>query len=169
MNRYLLPALLFLGTLYFGFLFLQGPGHPQSMEKKQSKQGAMSYSQVQQLKKETAIKVGIRQQQAQMDKRVGGPELDPGYKKRNKFHNMELNGNPTPVAASLEQRSDEEPMTLDQRMDEFLARKQRYEQLAESQKREYVTRFIHEAYKMGFVVKVNENLEVISVEKVPSK
>ncbi|MEM7646876.1 MAG: hypothetical protein AAF203_08210 [Pseudomonadota bacterium] len=165
MDRYFLPFLLFCGTLFFGYLFLQEPAPRRQVSTTLPKSGSISYTQLQQMKKETAIKVGLRKQRALMDKRVQGPELDPSFGKKKKFHKTELNTDPHPVSGDLDDGSLEEAYTLDQRMDEFLAEKQRYEQLEESKKRLYVRQFIQEAYKMGFNVQVNESLEVVSVKK----
>ena len=169
MNRYLLPILLFSGTVYFAILYVIGPqprtrGVP--LPQPARKTGSVPYSKIQQMKQETAIKVGIRKQQADMRKRIRRPELDPSYKLKKKFHKTEHHEGFHPVGQDMEDGSIEEAVTLDQRMDDFLAERQRFEMLEASKRKLYVKRFIMEARKMGFKVKVSENLEVVDVQKI---
>jgi hypothetical protein len=153
-----------MGTLFFGYLYLQDPTDtlfPQSEEN----QGSIKYNQLQQFQQETDIKMDIEKQKAQMNKKLGGPELDPDHQKNNKFHKTELRKEADPRIYDLQDSSSDKAMTLDQRMDEFLAKKQRYEEMEKNQKNLYVKQFIKEAYSMGFIVVVNDKMEIESVTK----
>lgn len=169
MNRYFVPALLFAGTLFFGYLYINEPGQSAYSTYSQPDSGSVRYNQLQQLRQETAVKMDIESQQAQMAKRIQSPQLDPGKRKKNAFHKTELSSGTDPKTYDLEEASSYEAMTLDQRMDEFLAKKQQYEELEKSQKSAYVKAFVKEAYKMGFIVKVNSQMEIESVEKVANQ
>lgn len=166
MRRYIVPFTLFIGTLYFGYLFIQGPSSSSLDFSAASGQGTVRYNRLQQYQQETAVKMDIERQKLQFDKRASGPEMNPGHKKKNRFHKTELRKDKDPRSIDLEESSDYQAMTLDQRMDEFLAKKQYYEELEKSQKLAYVEQFVKEAYKMGFVVVVNDQMEIESVDKI---
>ena len=93
------------------------------------------------------------------------PLLDPNYRKRTKFHEAPVNTDAGPAAYDLQEEGINEPVNLDQQMDAFLAKKQRYEELEKEQRQRYVKAFIKEAYKMGYIVKVNDKMEIVSVDK----
>ena len=171
MKQYFIPALFLAGTLFFSYLYLAGPlfGRGGILTGLPSSERSIKYNQLQQLKQETAVKMDIEKQQALINKRLASPDLEAGYDKKNKFHKTEPGYDLGPAATDLDSESSYEAMTLDQRMDEFLARKQEFEEIEEAQKQAYVEAFILEAKKIGFIVKINSDLEIESVTKIKKK
>lgn len=166
MSRFFVPAMLFLGTCFFGYLYIVGPQDGTTLNLTRPGKGSVPYNQLKQYEKETQMKIDIDKQQLQMKKVVGGPQLNPGQAKKNDFHKTQLLKDEDPKAIDLRDPSTLETLTLDQRMDAFLAKKQRFEDLAEAKRKLYVERFIEEALAMGFIVEVNENLEITKVQKI---
>ena len=165
MNRYFVPGLLLVGTLFFAYMYVVGPNQLDDFDMKNGGKGRVPFNQVQQLKKETEIKMGIKQQRADMNKRLGGPMLDPGKSKRNQFHKTNVYGGADPKAIDLDDNRHNEGMSLDQKMDEFLAKRQQFEEMADAQRKLYVESFVKEAESMGYKVLINTDLEIVSVEK----
>lgn len=166
MKQYIVPIIFLSGTLFLGYLYVKGPSPKHRAMRGQASKKGVSFNKLQQYKKEVQIQHEIRKQAAEMRKVVGKPELDPGYKKRNRFHHLNLDKNLGPAADELGRGTDDEPVNLDQRMDAFLAKKQEYEELETAQRRAYVETFIDEAYKMGYRVTISPDLEVTNVEKI---
>lgn len=166
MKQYLVPGLFLAGTLFFAYLYVFGPVGQEAPISTDLKSGGIPFGKVEQYRQETAIKMDIMKQQAEVNRHGDRPELDPSYKKNNDFHETTINGSLGPAARDLEDASVTQPMTLDQRMDQFLAQKQRYQTLEASQKQLFAEKFIEEARKMGFEVKINDNLEVIDVKEI---
>ncbi len=166
MGRYIPPLILFLLTLYFAFLYLQGPKVPDFLGNQAPSEGSIPYNQIEQYQKETQIKLSIKKQQAEMNKQMGGPELNPGQSAKNKFHKTDFNKGVDQKVIDFSDQENYEALTLDQRMDQFLAKKQKYDELELAQKKAYASAFIKEARMMGFDVKVNDQLDITSVEKL---
>lgn len=167
MKPYLAPLILLCGTFFLGYLYVQDPvTKTQWLSKPSGK--TVPYTQLQQYRQETEVKLDIESQRAALDNRLSGPNIDPSARPRKQFHKTEVQRARDPRAFDLEDDVDSQALGLDQRMDEFLAKKQQYEDLAQSQKRAYVRSFIEEARKMGFVVVVNNQMEVESVTPVDS-
>ncbi len=168
MKYYFVPGLFLLGTLFFGYLYIVGPDPyvttPGVISPKTSG-NTISYNKLEQYKKEAQVKLDIQKQRAEIEKTVEKPLLDPNYRKRTKFHEAPVNADVGPAAYDLNEEGINEPVNLDQQMDAFLAKKQRYEELEKEQRQRYVKAFIKEAYKMGYVVKVNDKMEIVSVDK----
>jgi phosphosulfolactate synthase (CoM biosynthesis protein A) len=51
-------------------------------------------------------------------------------------------------------------------MDAFLARKEQYQMMEKAQRKAYVEAFLNEARKMGFEVKISDDLQIQSIEKI---
>ena len=166
MKTYLFPFLMLTGTVIFSLLYIRGVGPGEHLDIISKQKGSVRYSQLQQLRRETAIKVELESKTAEMNKKVNKPDLDPGFLERNSFHKTEMNFNPPANAKDLEDEGASEALTLDQRMDAFLAKKQWYEQQEASKKKAYVEKFVHEAYKMGFEVQVDDQFQITSVRKI---
>lgn len=166
MDRYVLPLLLFLGTLVLGFLYIQEPKKNPVDDFQTRKKGSMPYTQVEQYKQEAAMKMGIDRQRAEMDKTLGGPELEPGRAHKDDYHKTELGDSTVTRAHDFRDEGSSRPVTLDQKMDQFLAKKHEYELLEDQQKRAYAREFVKEARRMGFSVIVNDDMEIESVEKI---
>ncbi len=165
MSRYIPSFILFSLTLYFAYLYLQDPVQPILLDPVKDKEGSVSYNQLEQYQKETQIKLSIKRQQGEMNKKIGGPEMQPDAAQKNKFHRTDFNKGIDQRAIDLAGQQTYEAMTLDQRMDQFLAKKQSYDDLEQAQKKAYAEAFIQEAYNMGFDVKINDQLDIVSVEK----
>ena len=167
MKRYLPPILLLLGTLYFGYLYLQSA--EDFSFSPSAGQGQISFAELQQLKQETALKMKLDQQRAELEKNLQRNQLSPGAREQGQFHETPVRDIQDPRAAVLNSPSQTEGLTLDQKMDVFLASKQQYEMLETAQKEAYVEQFIIEARKMGFQVKISKDLQIESIKKIKSK
>lgn len=165
-NRYLPPFIMLGLTLVFAFLYMQEPKSPDINLPSRSTQGAVPYSQLEQYQKETAIKLHIKQEQADLNKQIQGPELSPGAAAKNRYHRTDFNKGIDQRVLDLNESNSYEAMTLDQKMDQFLAKKQLFDDMERAQKRAYAQAFIKEALAMGFRVEVNSDLEITSVERI---
>ena len=170
MKEYFVPGLFLAGTFVFAYLYLAGP--PEGGSQKPTQRGEASigdkanYGKLQQYRKELLVKKQILKQEALLRKNRDRLDLDPNFHKNNHFHETNLADEIGPAAEDLSRGSYNEPMNLDQRMDAFLAKKQQYEQMEQAQRERFVESFINEAYKMGYVVKVNEAMEVVDVRRI---
>jgi hypothetical protein len=111
------------------------------------------------------MRLDLKKQRAVLEQSETRAILDPAAGKLGEVHELDLNTEHGPAAFDVDNRRSTTAMTLDQKMDEFLAKRQLYEELEERKKREYVRRFIEESYRMGYIVKINEALEIVSVKK----
>lgn len=170
MKQYIIPGIFLAGTLFFGILYVVGPPQPGKVVnlREEASEGAVQYNRIEQFKKETEVKMEIRKQQAQMEKRVARPELDPGFAKRNRYHETPINriGNTGAAATELHNPGVNEAMNLDQRMDAFLAKLEDHEQMDKIQRAEYVKKVIAEAEKMGFKVEVDDDMNIKNIQKL---
>ena len=164
MKRYLPPFLLLLGTVYFGYLYLQSP--EDFSFSPSGREGQISFAELQQLKQETALKMNLDRQRAELEKSLQRNQLNPGAREEGEFHETPIRDMQDPRAAVLNGPSNSESLTLDQKMDAFLASKQQYEMLATAQKEAYVEQFIIEARKMGFQVKISKDMQIESITKI---
>lgn len=168
MNHSIVPALFLAGTLFFTYLFINGPvvGGGKSVEKPKSDRRGVSYSRLRNLKQQAEVRRDLNKQQAILNRRGRMPTLSPDYSKKKKLHETHLDRDVGPAAYDLDSGSTARALTLDQRMDEFLAKRQHYEDLEQMQKEQYVEAFIEEARQMGFRVKINNAMEITDVEKI---
>lgn len=172
MKDYFVPGLFLAGTLIFAYLFVVGPPQQEkahSLTEKNFQGKTSNFEKLEQYRQEMRVKKDILQQRANLQKRRDRQELDPNYNKRNSFHETKLAEDLGPAAEDLNNGTFDEPMTIDQKMNSFLEKKQQYELLEQAQQRLYVETFLKEAYKMGYIVKVNENMEVVDVQRVDAQ
>ncbi len=167
MKYYFVPSLFLFGTLFFGYLYISGPSSMTTrLVPHQGKGKGISYDTLERYKKEAQVKLEIQKQRAEIQKSINKPLLDPNFAKQNEFHETVISADVGPAASDTMEESINEPVNLDQQLDAFLAKKQRYEDLEKAQKQLYVKTFIKEAYKMGYEVKVNDKMEITSVKKL---
>ena len=167
MQRYIAPIILLAGTLFLGYLYLDDTRQGLKKKNVSHSEKKIPYGKLQQYQKETKIKIGLHHKQTEMNKRLNDSEINPTSK--NKFHQAELHDGYDFRSEDLADPGSEQAVTLDQRMDRFLAERQYYENMEQIAKKAYVDRFISEARKMGYVVEVNEQMEIVSVEEVESQ
>ncbi len=172
MKQYLIPILFLSGTLFFSYLFVVGP--PRGEPKKEpafsvKKQGTIPYNRLRNLQQQTQVSMDLRRQQAVLNKVGRKPNLDPAHSKRHPIHETGLDRDLGPAADDLANEGSREALTLDQRMDEFLARRQQYQEMEQVKREQYVDAFIAEARRMGFRVRVNDAMEIVDVQKIESQ
>lgn len=167
MKRYLPPFFLLLGTLYFGYLYLQSPEDLSFLPG--NSDGQISFAELQQMKQETALKMNLDRQRAELEKSLQRNQLNPGAREEGRFHETPLREMQDPRSAVLNRPSQTDNLTLDQRMDAFLASKEQYEMLESAQKEAYVEQFLIEARKMGFLVKISKDMQIESITKIENK
>ena len=167
MQRYIAPIVLLTGTLFLGYLYLEDTKQDSKKKNISRSEKKIPYGKLQQYQKETRIKIGLHHKQTEMNKQLNNSEINPTSK--NKFHQTELHDGYDSLAEDLADSGSEQAITLDQRMDRFLAERQYYENMEQIAKKAYVDRFISEARKMGYVVEVNDQMEIVNVEEVESR
>ncbi len=166
MNQYIIPGILFSLTLFFGYMFLTGPvGNSQRPVPKEN-EGRVSYNRLRNLKEQTRVRLDLKKQQAQLARTGEKPVLDPNADKRNSRHELDLNEDYGPAAHDIDARQSASAMTLDQTMDEFLAKKEQMREMEEIQREEFVRRFIEEARRMGYEIEINDDMEIIRAKKI---
>lgn len=167
MNQNLIPGLLLAGTLCLGYLYWVGdtPSNHGSLRPNPG-QDAIQYNRVQQYAKEQEVRRDIYEKQAQFNKIKKRELLDPNFRKEETFHESNPQESLGPAARDLSQDKGYKALTLDQRMDAFLAQRHRYEALEKAKKERYVQEFIKEARGMGFHVEVNDDMEIIDVREI---
>jgi hypothetical protein len=166
MIKYPIPFFLLCGTLFLAYLYIKGPGNGETRHSESAGAHSVSYTQLNQLKKETQIKLSMERERALLEKRRERNLLSPGARKRSRFHETPVGEMTDPRTHILDTGSEYQSLTLDQRMDAFLAQKQSFEMLEKVQKEAFVEQFIIEARKMGFNVKISEDLEVQSIDRI---
>ncbi len=153
--------------MFFAYLFVTGPiGGSHGQSDLADSTGKVPYNRLINLKEQTRMRLDLKKQQAVLQRTGDKPFLDPGADKRNETHKLDLNDDYGPAAFDINSRNSASAMTLDQKMDEFLAKRQRYEELEKLKRQEYVQRFIEESYRMGFDVRINDKMEIVSVKKL---
>ena len=164
-----MPAIFVMGTLFFGYLYLQNPGKKErsSLMSPNRSKGQMIYNRLQEYQKETSIKTELQRKQAEMNKKLNSSEISEVS--RESFHQTELLGSDDPRMDLFDDESTEQAMNLDQHMDQFLAKRQKYENMKWAAKKAYVSQFIREARKMGFIVKINDQMEIESVVEIKNR
>lgn len=90
--------------------------------------------------------------------------------KKEKRPSLKLKSAPLAAARDIESVSREiiaqEP-SLEGEINQLLAERQKFEQLTQIQKQNYVSSFKKEALRLGFRVEFNENLEVVEFRRIP--
>lgn len=166
MNQYIIPGLFLAGTLFFGYLYIAGPmGDSSENTMGIDPRGKASYNRVQNLRQQTSVSMGLKKEKALLERGGRKPELEAGKDQQSSFHHLDINEDLGPAAKDVDNRKSWEAMTIDQRMDEFLAKKQHYLEMEQIKKKEYVKKFIDEARAMGFDVVINDQMEIVSVRK----
>lgn len=158
---YLAPAFFFIGTVVFIYLYLIGPEGSSHLEREV--EGTTSYLHVQKLKEQARIKLDLKKQKALLEQSKRRAYLEP---KSSPKENYQLHLGEGQRDLSHDEADSHGSITLDQQMDEFLAKKQSYEALEQAQRKRYVERFIEEARAMGYDVKVDDDMQIISAEKI---
>lgn len=167
MNKLFLPGTFFIGTLVLLFVYMQGAPSRQTATAPGS--GKVPYMQVHQYKRETAIKMGIEKEQAQLRKHSEKPQLHPSERSHNDFYEGDLVPEKNVSGEDISDKSYRQAVTLDQKMDGFLAKKQKFSELETMKKKAYVDEFKREARAMGFEVVIDNNMKIISVKKIKKK
>ncbi len=147
-----------------GYLYLRGPRKEAPLVKPTYSKKGVAYGRLQQYQKETSIKTDLQRKQAEILKKLNNSEIDNAPK--DSFHETEISGPDDPRMDVLVEESPQQAMNLDQRMDQFLAKRQQYESMEEASRKAYVNQFVREAYKMGFLVKINSQMEIESIEEI---
>lgn len=154
--------------MFLAYLYIKGPEKNNNSllvsPVHSRKESGVEYGRLQQYQKETSIKTDLQRKQAEVLKKLHNSEMDSTPKEP--FHQTEIPDSYDPRMEVLAEESTEQAMNLDQRMDRFLAKQQQYENMEEAARKAYVKQFIQEAYKMGFLVKINSQMEIESVEEI---
>ncbi len=166
MNQYIIPGILFCLTLFFAYLFVAGPIGGADIVDSSDLSGKVSYNRLQNLKEQTKVRLDVKKQQALLEQTGAKPILDPEADKKNSLHQLDINEDYGPAAFDVNKRKSASAMTLDQKMDEFLAERQHFDEMEKLKKQEYVRRFVEESKRMGFEVKINDDMEIVSVKKL---
>jgi hypothetical protein len=171
MKDHFIPGLFLAGTLFFAYLYVVGPidGDPnESTLSVERKAGSIPYNRVQNLKQQTSLRMGLEKERALLDQSQRRANLQAGQNKATPY-DPTFQEDAGPAAYDVDNKRSYEALTLDQRMDEFLAKRQQYEELEKIKREEYVDQFIMEARSMGFDVKVGSDMKIKSVKKIKSK
>ena len=170
MKQYIVPGLFLAGTILFAVLYVVGPSNNggKGIASSETSQGAIRYNRVQNLKNQANIRQDLKRQQAILNRRMNKPGLDPDRHKKSGFHTTDLNKDLGPAAEDLDSGGSVGALTLDQKMDEFLAKREVFEEIENAKRQEYVDTFVREARQMGFDVKVDDNFDIVSVNKISS-
>ena len=154
-----------MGTLVLLFVYTQG-----SLKQRKStsvEEGKIPYMQVHQYQQETAMKIGIKKDQARFRKDTTTGHLVPDENYNNDFEDThDLRPEKHVASEVLEDASFKHAVTLDQKMDNFLAKRQKFEELEEMKKKAYVDAFKREARAMGFEVIIDDNMQIVKVKKL---
>lgn len=133
-----------------------------------SGQGAVPFSQLEQLQQETAVRMQIEQERLNLERQVQRNQLHPGARRRSQFHETPVEMGEDPKSYILHRPGEYKTLTLEQKMEALIAAQQEFEQMEQIQREVYVQQFIKEARKMGFEVKITSDLEVESIRKIKS-
>lgn len=152
--------------MFLAYLYIRGPEEKSSsfLTKPTHSSGGVEYGRLKEYQKETSIKTNLRRKQVEILKELNNSELESTSKES--FHQTEIPEFYDPRTEVLAEESTQEAMNLDQRMDQFLAKRQQYENMEEVARKAYVKQFVQEAYKMGFLVKINDQMEIESVREI---
>lgn len=170
MGRFFLPATFFVGTLVLLVVYSKGTLKRETATTSGS--GKVPYMQVHQYKQETAIKMELEKDQARFRKESGAPRISNTFKDDDDddfYEGTELSAQKNVGQDLFNDQSVRQAVTLDQKMDDFLAKKQKYDELETMKKQAYISRFREEARSMGFEVQIDENMQIISVKKINKK
>ena len=156
--------------MFLAYLYVRGPEKKEDsllFKPTHSKKG-VKYGRLQQYQKETSIKTNLQRKQAEiLKKKLDNSEIDNIPKES--FHETEIPDSYDPRMEVLAEESTRQAMNLDQRMDQFLAKRQQYDNMEEADRKAYVKQFVREAYKMGFLVKINSQMEIESVKEIKKR
>ena len=168
MKDYIIPTIFLFGTLFLGWLYLQEPDSADpllKLEWENKKGKKIIYNKIREYQKETEIKAILQRKKAELNKKLnrGGSEIErvssPSTEEIKVF-------NPTPLEEVFEEESPKEALNLDQKMDQFLAKREFYEAMETAERKAYVEEFIRSAYQMGYIVKINEQMEIESITEI---
>ena len=162
-HRFFLPGMFFAATAILLFLYIQGPPKKSA---EQRRDGKVRYMELEQLKKGTLRKMELEEQQLRMEKRTGGRVIPQGEIDEPSFAEGEPSSAQHFGAKDVADPSNRYSETLDQKMDDFLAHRQQYEEMEKAHREAYVQAFIQEARNMGFEVTINKDMEITKVVKI---
>ncbi len=127
---------------------------------------SVSFNRLRNLREQAKVRMDLKRDQAILNKTGSRPDLDPYHGEKQPVHQTNIYLEPGPAAEDLNDGGQYGPATLDQKMDEFLAKRQEFEELEQTQKQAYVDNFIYESRKIGYEVKVDrESLKILSVKR----
>lgn len=168
-NTYLIAGgVLVLIGVYFTFSQLSQSANPADGT------GVVTYKKVDRLKKDVLQQTRLQQDKAMVDNFKNAPSLPTGYRQVKDSsggdHGLRLQSSQSHAAVdSGEDTSPREaPQSLQVQINDFLLKKQRYEQLTQLQRQKYVSDFKREAQAMGYMVEFNDKLEVVRFDRVPA-
>ncbi|MBY0315752.1 MAG: hypothetical protein K2Q26_09550 [Bdellovibrionales bacterium] len=167
-NTYLIAGgVLVLIGVYFTFSQLSQSTNPNEGP------GVVTYKKVDRLKKDVLQQKRLQQDKAMVDNFKNAPSLPTGYRQVKDSSvgdsGLRLQSSQSHAAFdSGEDSSREAPQSLQVQINDFLLKKQRYEQLTQLQRQKYVSDFKREAQAMGYAVEFNDKLEVVRFDRVPA-
>lgn len=163
MNKLFLPGTFLAGTLILLIVYSQG-----SVKRRTAtvKNGKVPYMQVHQYKRETALKMNLEKDRANFRKHEEKSQLNPSEGQSDDFYDSDLRPEKNTGFEDSSNESYRQAVTIDQKMDGFLAKRQRYNELETMKKKAYVDEFKREALAMGFKVVIDSNMKIISVKKI---
>ena len=133
MNKYFLPATFLLGTIVLLFVYSKGVNNGRSTATTGS--GKVPYMQVKQYQQETAMKIGIKKDQARFRKNSATGLLAPAENKQGDYDDYDLSPEENVGSDIVSEDSYQQAVTLDQQMDNFLAKKQKFNELESMKKK----------------------------------
>lgn len=166
-DPYIFAMALVVGLSLFAYSFLfQGESE---VSVASDQQASVTFGQLNNYRKEVRKKKTMETQKVSVE----NYQRAPGVKWRPKQVQKEsLNLKSVPSAAAIDMQKSarqfiaEEP-SLEKEINQLLAERQKFEQLSQIQRQNYVAGFKKEAYRLGFRIEFNDNLEVIEFERIP--
>lgn len=161
-----------MGTLLFGGLYLFGPPPGDEADNLSLEEGRsgekVSYTRLQNLRQQAEVSIELKRQKAVMEQTKNHGILSPKKPNQKRLHKTELVYGSGPAEKDIDQRRRYGSVNLDQRMDEFLAKKQEFEEMEKAKRELFVKSFIEEARVMGYNVVIDEDYEIKSVTRIKS-
>ncbi|MCB0379552.1 MAG: hypothetical protein KDD33_13755 [Bdellovibrionales bacterium] len=148
-----------LATLVLLFMYLQEPSTDLV-----DGPGSVQYNQINQYRLEAERKIELERGMAEMKRKKSGPKLVPV--EAQDVEPLKILPDRDPHMDDLEEDKTYGPVTLDQKMNAFLANRQAYEEVEHANRQAYVDEFKKEARAMGYEVEINDQMEIVKVRKI---
>ena len=163
-----MKLIVFLSIIAVFVIWYKTMDAPRPTQTRSAKEKGITYGQLKQIRENSAKEMALKKNRAELENQVLTPRVNSSDTPDDVVpHVVDM---PRDSATyDTEDKTSGELPTLDAQMNAFLAEKQKFKEMRKERREQFAEDFIKKARAMGYMVIMDEQMQITEVRKVPPK